>query len=151
MRLLSIPKLLELRDNWALKRKGDIRCLIAAELIQEEYHECMILEARLRLRHRKSVKAHPINIDRVPGFIAPLCTDLGVRPPKVEITTEVYQYYMQHTIFLYPWTSEEAVLHETAHYIVDREGLMGTHNKDFLWVLKLLWEADAERRKQCKS
>jgi len=32
------------------------------------------------------------------------------------------------------------VLHELAHYIVHKENLSGTHNKDFLWVLELVYD-----------
>jgi len=77
-----------------------------------------------------------------------LCDMLHVRRLKYvkRNISGVFDHYMggERTIYIIVHNevcSVRILLHELAHHVVGMEGLIGMHNRDFLWVEELLFDA----------
>lgn len=101
----------------------------------------------------QSYANHWIKFDATITLCNTLCDMLHVRRLRYvkRNIAEVYDHYKGGERTIYIWVmsnpvtrdscSVRVLLHELAHHIVNVEGLIGIHNRDFLWVESLLFNA----------
>jgi len=114
--------------------------------VKEEYNKSEKITRKYHKKLHKKWKG--INLGEACLLVSQLCTSIGIRPPKKIILNSSHPqgiscagwYDNQKIHFTSFHISITTLIHELAHHVIRTEKLSGEHDKDFLWILEMLYQ-----------